>query len=287
MKQLKAELSLLAITIFWGASFPIMSIALKDVPPYTFIALRNLLGALLLSIVFYKKLKDINRKMIIGATLIGVSLFLGSVFQMVGLVYTTPSKSGFLTGLNVIFVPIILAAMFKQLPDKKTVLAIIASIVGLVLMSSSGINGINIGDALTLICAICFSVQILLVDKYTKELDPIVLTILELAVVGLLALVPTIFVDKLQININEFSIFAISFTTIFCTAIAMVVQNKMQKYTNPSHAAIIYLAEPVFGAIFSIFVGDILSGRTLLGCMTILSGMLILNLRFNMLRKKS
>jgi drug/metabolite transporter (DMT)-like permease len=285
MRQLKAELSLLAITIFWGASFPIMSIALKDVPPYTFITLRNLLGALLLAIVFYKRLKNINKKLIIGATLIGVSLFLGSVFQMVGLVYTTPSKSGFITGLNVIFVPIILVVVFKQRPDRKTILGIIVSIVGLLLMSSSGINGFNMGDVLTLICAICFSAQILLVDKYTKEVDPILLTILELAIVGILALIPSIFVDKLQININGFSIFAIGFTTIFCTAIAMIVQNKMQKHTNPSHAAIIYLAEPVFGAIFSVFIGDVLSGRTLWGCITILSGMLVLNLKFNMLKR--
>jgi drug/metabolite transporter (DMT)-like permease len=285
MRQLKAELSLLAITIFWGASFPIMSIALKDVPPYTFIALRNLLGALLLAIVFYKRLKNINKKLILGATFIGVSLFLGSVFQMVGLVYTTPSKSGFITGLNVIFVPIILVVVFKQRPDRKTILGIIVSIVGLLLMSSSGINGFNMGDVLTLICAICFSAQILLVDKYTKEVDPILLTILELAVVGILALIPSIFVDKLQVNINGFSVFAIGFTTIFCTAIAMIVQNKMQKHTNPSHAAIIYLAEPVFGAIFSVFIGDVLSGRTLWGCITILSGMLVLNLKFNMLKR--
>jgi drug/metabolite transporter (DMT)-like permease len=285
MRQLKAELSLLAITIFWGASFPIMKIVLNDIPAYSFIALRNLLGAILLTIVFYKRLRNINKKLIIGAVLIGVSLFSGSVFQMLGLMYTTPSKSGFLTGLNVIFVPLILAVMFKKLPDIKTIAAVVISIIGLLLMSSSAINGFNYGDLLTLICAVCFSAQILLVDKYTKEVDPILLTILELAVVGVLALIPSIFIDKLQININGFSIFAVSFTTIFCTAIAMVVQNKMQKYTNPSHAAIIYLAEPVFGAIFSVLVNDILSGRTLLGCLVILSGMLILNLRFTSLRK--
>jgi drug/metabolite transporter (DMT)-like permease len=285
MKQLKAELSLLAITIFWGASFPIMSIALKDVPPYAFIAIRNIFGAILLSAVFYKSLRKINKKTVVAALLIGVSLFLGSVFQMVGLIYTTPSKSGFLTGLNVIFVPIIMALIFKKFPDKKTVFGIILSIAGLLLMSSNGIDGFNFGDFLTLICAICFSAQILLVDKFTKEVDVIALTILELAFVGLLAIIPTVLVDNLRVNFNGFSIFAMVFTTVFCTAVAMVVQNKMQKFTNPAHAAIIYLAEPVFGAFFSIFIGDILSGSTLWGCITILVGMLVLNINFNMFSK--
>jgi drug/metabolite transporter (DMT)-like permease len=277
MKQLKAELSLFGITVFWGASFPIMSIALKYVPPYCFIALRNLLGALVLSCVFYKSFKNINKKVILAAILIGLSLFLGSVFQMTGLLYTTPSKSGFITGLNVIFVPLLIALIFKTLPDRKTVVGVILSIAGLALMSYNGIDGINLGDVLTLICAFCFSAQILLVDKFGGEVDPILLTILELFVVGILALIPSIFVDRLQVTINMFSMGAVAFTTVFCTALAMAVQNKMQHYTNPTHAAIIYLAEPVFGAIFSIFVGDILSGRTLWGGIIILFGMVVLS----------
>lgn len=166
-------------------------------------------------------------------------------------------------------------------------MGIILSIVGLALLSYNEINGINLGDILTLICAFCFSARILLVDKFGGEVDPILLTILELFVVGILALIPSIFVDRLQITMNMVSIGAVVFTTVFCTALAMAVQNKMQHYTNPTHAAIIYLAEPVFGAIFSAFVGDILSGRTLLGCIIILFGMVILSVDPKLFERKT
>jgi drug/metabolite transporter (DMT)-like permease len=279
-QELKADLALIGVTVFWGTSFPIMSIVLKSMPPYSFIAIRNTIGAALLAAVFYKSFRKINLKDIKAALLIGVSLLIGMIFQVVGLIYTTPSKSGFITGLNVVFVPLILAFIYRKFPDLKTLVGIILSVIGLALMSINGSMGINFGDILTLLGAIAFSFQILLVDKYGKEVDAGLLTSLELFVVGLLAFVPAIGIERLQFNINLFVVGAILFTAIFSTAIAMWVQNKMQPYTNPTHAAIIYLAEPVFAAIFSAFIGDKLTGRSLAGGLLILLGTLVISVRF-------
>jgi drug/metabolite transporter (DMT)-like permease len=278
-QELKADLALIGVTVFWGTSFPIMSIVLKSMPPYSFIAIRSTLGAMLLSAVFYKSFRKIKFKDIKAASLIGVSLLIGMIFQVVGLIYTTPSKSGFITGLNVVFVPLILAFAYRKLPDLKTFVGIILSVIGLALMSINGSMGINFGDILTLLGAIAFSFQILLVDKYGKEVDAGLLTSLELFVVGLLAFVPAIGIERLQFDMNVFVVGAILFTAIFSTAIAMWVQNKMQPYTNPTHAAIIYLAEPVFAAIFSAFIGDKLTGRSLAGGLLILLGTLVISVR--------
>lgn len=280
-KELKADLSLIGITMFWGASFPIMSIALKNIQPYSFIAIRNTLAALILAVVFHKSFKNMRKQDIKASVFIGLSLLIGTIFQVVGLTMTTPSKSGFITGLNVVFVPIILAVLYKKVPDIKTFIGVILSILGLGIMSVNGSMGINLGDFLTLLGSISFSVQILLVDKYAKEVDAGVLTSLELFVVGLLGFIPAIGVEKLHMNLNAFVIGAILFTAIFSTAIAMSVQNKMQPYTSPTHAAIIYLAEPVFGAIFSTFFGDRLTGKTFAGCMLILFGTLVISIKIN------
>ncbi|MBC2579670.1 DMT family transporter [Clostridium sp. DJ247] len=283
-KELKADLSLLGITVFWGMSFPIMSVALKSIPPFSFIAIRNTLAALILAAIFYKKFRNVDKKTIKAAVYIGVALLIGTIFQVVGIIYTTPSKSGFITGLNAVFVPVILALFFKQIPDLKTIIGIVLSILGLGIMSINGRMGINFGDFLTLLGAVAFAAQIILVDRYGGNVDAGVLTALELFVVGLFSFIPAIGVEKLQINFNAVIVGAILFTAIFSTAIAMCVQNAMQPYINPTHAAIIYLAEPVFGAFFSTLIGDRLTGRTLIGCILILSGTLIISVKVNFKR---
>lgn len=281
VKQLKADLSLVAVTVVWGASFPIMSIAFKSIPPYSFIAIRFLLAGIILAIVFMKKFKTLNRQSVIAGIVIGAALGTGSILQAVGLLYTTPSKSGFITGLNVIIVPILIAIIYKKLPDFKTNLGIVLSIIGLAFMSLSGNGaGINKGDLLTFVAAITFGAQILLVDKFVTDLDISVLTCVELLTVGIMSSIPAAVVEGFKIHLNIFSVGAVVFTVLFCTIFAFGVQNVAQGYTSPTHTAIIFLAEPVFSAIFSVAVGDKLTGRTLVGCLMILAGMIIINIKF-------
>lgn len=280
-KQLKADLSLLAVTVVWGASFPIMSIAFKSVPPYSFIAMRYILSGLILGIFFIKRFNNFSREMLKPGILIGIALGIGCILQAVGLTYTTPSKSGFITGLNVVLVPIFIAFIYKKIPDFKTNLGVVLSVSGLALMSISGKVGINFGDFLTLLSAVAFAVQIILVDKFAKDSDLAVLTTIEFLVVGLLSSVPAAFIEGFKINLNLFAVGAIIFTALFCTIFAYGLQNVAQAYTTPTHTAIIFLAEPVFSAIFSVFIGDKLSGRTFWGCSLILLGMIIINLKID------
>jgi drug/metabolite transporter (DMT)-like permease len=257
-----------------------MSVAFKSVPPYTFIAIRYILAALILGVFFVNKFKNFNIKMLLPGILVGAALGLGCILQAVGLLYTTPSKSGFITGLNVVLVPVFMALIYKKMPDFKTYLGVVLSVLGLALMSVSGGDmGTNKGDFLTLLSAVAFAVQIILVDKYSKNSDIAILTCLEFLTVGLLSAVPAAFVEGFKMNLNLFSIGAILFTALFCTIFAYGLQNVAQVYTTPTHAAIIFLAEPVFSALFSVFIGDKLSGRTFWGCILILIGMIVINLK--------
>lgn len=278
-RELKADLSLIGVTALWGASFPLMSMALKDIPTFSFIAIRYTLSALILAVVFYKNFKNISKLTLKSGFIIGAVLFSGVAFQVAGLIYTTPSKSGFITGLNVIFVPIIIAMLYKKLPDSKTIVGIILSVLGLGIMSINADFSINKGDFLTFIGAILFAVQVLVVDKYTKDVDILVLTCVEVLVVGLMGAVPAAIVEKFSFTWSLPVVGAILFTAIFSTCIAHSLQNKVQSYIDPTHAAIIYLAEPVFGAIFSMFFGDKMGMRTVLGGIVIVLGMLVMNIK--------
>jgi drug/metabolite transporter (DMT)-like permease len=286
-KELKADISLFFVTVAWGSSFPIVSLALKSFPPYSFVMLRYLLASVILLIICFKKLKNINKETVIAGLLVGLTVFLGTIFQTAGLLYTTPSKSGFLTGLNVAIVPVLIAIIYKKLPDNKTVIGVIFSIIGLGVMSINSNMTLNFGDAITIMGAFMFSVQILLVDKYAHKVDLLLFTFVEFFATGIFSIIPSGLIEHFNFRFSSVSIFGIVFTAIFCTVVAYSIQNKMQPYTSPAHAAVIYLGEPVFGAIFSSFIGDRLTGRTLIGCGLIFTGMVVINLRVVLSRAKA
>lgn len=283
-KKLKAELLLVLATFVWGIGYPLTSLALNDCGPYTFLTIRSIVAALILGVLFYKKFKLINKNTLKIALIISFYMFIGIAFQVVGMVYTTPSKSAFITGLYSVFVPIILAIFYKKFPSRRTIIGVMLSVAGLSAMSIRGLNGtsgLNIGDFLTILCAVAFSMQIILVDKYANEVDATLITILELAIVGVFGLFPAISVEGFKIALNVRSIVALLCTSIFSTSLGMIIMNKMQPETDPTHASIIYLGEPVFSAIFSVFIGDVLSGRTMIGCIFILLGMVITSVKLS------
>lgn len=278
-RDIKADLWLLSVTVVWGTSFPIMSVALKHIGPYSFLALRYTLAAVLLFIYRYKEIVNIKAHEVKGGILVGLTLFFAAAFQTVGLLYTTPSKSGFITGVNVVLVPIFIAIIYKKLPDIKTIVGVAVSVLGLGLLSINGDLSINYGDTLTLFCAVFCAAQILLVDKYACKGDIFIITAIEMLVVGVLSFIPAIFLERLSFTVNPVTIGSILFTAVFCTIYAYVVQNKMQRFTKPTHAAVIFLAEPVFSALFSTFIGDKLTIKSLFGCALILFGMIIINIK--------
>lgn len=279
-KQVKADLVLVLITVLWGGSFPISSISLKYMGPFTFLFFRYLLAAFILVLICMKRLKNTNITILKAAFYIGMSIMLGCAFQFWGLSYTTPSKNGFITGINVVLVPIILALLYKKIPELKVILGVILALIGLAIMSlTGGITNINKGDILTLICAVFFAVQIVLVDKLAVDIDIMLLTCLEMVVVMVTSFVPAYIVEGFNFKPVPFLIFSLIYLSVFCTVFAYGMQNKVQPYTTPTHAAIIFTLEPVFAALFSTLIGDSLTGRTLIGSVFILVGTLLITLK--------
>jgi drug/metabolite transporter (DMT)-like permease len=121
-KQMKADIALLGVTVIWGASFTLMKEGIKDIPPYTFLGIRYLIGALILGLAFYKRMKNVNKESIKYGFIIGLALAGGGIFQILGLQYTTASKSGFITGLSVVIVPILMALYIKRFQDQELLL---------------------------------------------------------------------------------------------------------------------------------------------------------------------
>ena len=276
-KQLKADIALLIVTIIWGSSFVLTKNALDYLPTYNFLAIRFLVAALLSAIIFYKNMRAINKETLKYGTFIGIILFLGYAFQTVGLNYTTASKSGFITGFSVVIVPLLSAFILKQRPHKEAIIGVCFAIIGLGFLTLNNTLTFNIGDFYTFIGALMFAMHIITVGKYTVKVDSIAMAVIQIAVVGVLSSFGTFIAAETTIIPKGVDVWiSILILAALATSGAFIVQNTMQKFTSPTHTALIYAGEPVFAALFAyLMLGEILSPQGIFGSVLILSGMLI------------
>ncbi len=276
MRRFTAFLSLFLVSVVWGATFPLVKASLEFISPMGFITLRFALGFSILAIFMVKHLR-MNRDVLIPGLILSVFLFLGYMFQTTGLKYTSSSHSGFITGLYVVFTPLFAILLLRERISWKVATAVFLALLGLYFLSNLS-GGMNRGDFLTLLCAIAYAVQVVLVAKYSRMYDPNELTLIELAMVSLFSMGGWA-IEGFQIQMNWLMIFGVVFTGIFATAIAILAQTHAQRVIPSSHAAVIYTTEPVFAGIFSyIFLGETLGPSGIAGAVLILLGMLLVAL---------
>ncbi len=270
----KAEFSLALITAIWGFTFVIVKGALADASPLPFLAVRFMLAGLLLLVILGRG--RVGRGTILPGSIMGVFLFGGYLFQTWGLVYTTPSKSAFLTGFSVILVPLIMMLLGQKL-GSATLLGAVLGLSGIyLLVAPSGMSGVNLGDIFTLVGATSFAVHIVLVGRYTKRFSFLHLVPVQILAVGLLASLAMVIFPAQKWHFSARLAVAILVTAVLATGVAFSVQNWAQQYTPPAHTALIFALEPVFAAISSwLVVGEHFRGRTLAGAGLILAGMVV------------
>lgn len=275
-KQLKSDLILLFVTMIWGTTFIIVKNAVKLVPVYNFLFLRFLVAFLVLAAIYFKKLKTIDMRTLIISSIIGIMLFAGFALQTTGLKYTSASKSGFITGFSVVLVPMLEAVLLKAKPSKSSIAGIILAVVGLGFLTTNIEFSINFGDFLTLLCAVAFAMQIVLIAKYAPSIDTYSLAIVQIAVVAALSGLFSILFEKpfIPASFNTWS--AILITGILATAFALVAQNAMQANTSATHAALIFSLEPVFSAIAAFLIaGEVMSFRAIIGAILMFTGIIL------------
>ena len=276
-KSLKADLALLLVTIFWGAGFPATKIALQTMTPYYHIGIRFAVASLLLSLLFFKKLRNLNKSLIKPALILSSLLFATYAFQTVGIQYTTASKSGFFSGLAMLIVPLFSIFYQKTKLELKTIISVVTATLGLFLLSYTGSDfNFNIGDFLTILCSICYAWQLLFTGTYVQKHDAILLAIVQLFFVSLYGMAFAVILEPIPANMSVPSFWSLMFSAVFCTAFAFWMQTTAQKFTAASHIALIFTMEPVFGALTSfLLLNEMLGARGIIGGILIVSAMII------------
>jgi drug/metabolite transporter (DMT)-like permease len=280
-RPLVPELALIAATIAYGATFKLVQTALKDVTPVGFILLRFSIGAAVLVPFAIRNgwrgpstaRASLRRKDFVLAMLaFGAVGFAGYWFQNAGLERTTTSNSAFITGLFVVFTPLLEVAVTRRRPSFNVVLAVGCAVLGLFLLEGSTLR-LHSGDALTLACAALFGVWILMGSYFTQHFDPVALTAGQLVVLAALA-VPVVAVGGLG-HVTGRVLVAAAVTGVCCSALAFTLQLWGLRFVEPARAAVILEFEPVVAGIIGYWVGERLGVGGYIGAAVILIGIVI------------
>ena len=277
-RPLLPELALIGATIAYGATFVIVQNALDHVTPVGFILLRFTIGTIVLAPIAFRRgfrrpgVETTARAFVLAALAFGVTGFAGYWFQNAGLQRTTTSNSAFITGLFVVFTPLIEVLVTRRAPDRRVIVAIGISAVGLFLLTGASFE-IHAGDALTLGGAVGFATWIFLGGIFSQRFDPVALTALQMLVIAVLA-IPVVLIGGMG-HITSEVVLAAIVTGVACSALAFSLQLWGQRYVEPSRAAVILLFEPVVAGFVGYLVGERLGFTGYLGALVIFVGIVL------------
>jgi drug/metabolite transporter (DMT)-like permease len=280
-----AHILLLAVVIVWGSTFVLVKDALQDASPLLFNLLRMALAFIALAVINRRQLRSITRRSLISGLIVGLFLAAGYQFQTAGLALTTAAKSGFITGLVVVFVPIFtiipaLRAPNTPAPRWTTAIGVLLAFSGLLLLTTpvgtswhNLFTSIGPGDMLTLACAIAFAAHIIALSRTSSHVSTGQLATLQIGAAAAFMAITLPLGGRPHLNITPRLLIALAITSLLATAVAFTVQSWAQQHIPATHTAILLTLEPVFAGLTSFLVlHERLGLRSLCGAALILAG---------------
>lgn len=268
---------MVGVTAVWGSTFVVMKAAIARQPEADFLATRFTIATLAMILVRPRVLRRLNRKIIFHGSLLGLALGLGYIAQTYGLRITSAAVSGFITGMFIVFTPLIGAVILRRRVGSWTWLAVTLATIGLALLSLHGF-AVGRGEALTLLCALGFALHIVGLGEWSALHDSYVLAIIQLAVVSILCWILTL--GRGYQAPPDYGVWgAVILTAIFATAIAFLIQTWAQSLMAPTRAAVIMTMEPVFAGFFAVLLGgELLTAKVIFGGLFVVVAMYLVEL---------
>lgn len=294
-QKLKGNLILLLTSFIWGTSFIAQSKGVEEISPFAFNGTRSVLGgAVLLPVIaflhFHGRKKETTvqkdtKTLLAGGLICGVLLCAASTLQTAGMIYTSPGKSGFITALYMVIIPIISLFTGKK-PGIIIWISVAAAVAGLYLMCIDSTLTINRGDVLTLICAFLFSGHILAVDYFAPKVDGVKLACMQFFVCGILNLICMFVFEKPELKPILNCWVSIGYSGIMSCGVAYTLQIIGQKYTDPASASILMSLESVFATLATVVLvacgwnltGGALTAREITGCVLMFAAIILVQL---------
>lgn len=276
MRKYIGEIALIVTAIIWGSGFVASAVALDHYTPYQILAGRFLIGVILLSVVFHKKIRMIKKHTLLKGIILGSILYIAFALQTVGLQFTTPSKNAFLTAVNVVIVPFISFVIYKRKLDVFELIGAVIAMIGIALLSLQFNGEVNVGDVLTLLCAFAFAFHIFYTARFVSNEDAVSLTLIQMATAATIGFIVTLMRGEMSFALEASALMPLVYLGIFSTTIAYLLQTIAQKYVTETKAAIILSTEALWGTLFSVIIlSELLTMRMSVGAVLILVAIMI------------
>jgi drug/metabolite transporter (DMT)-like permease len=270
-----AYLVLFLLTAVWGLTFPLVQGALAYASPLVFLALRFAIAAAVFPLVVWPRAFRLNKRAVLEGGAIGLFLWGGYALQTFGLAHTTAARSGFLTGTLVPMTPLFSWLIFRHRIGPRAWIAVLLAFAGTAVMSQPTAGGFNLGDGLTLLCAVFFAFQIIFINRWARRDNEIQLTWTQILATGILCVI-AMPVQPQHLQWSPYLIAALLITALFATTIGIWAQLRFQPRISATAAAIIYACEPIFAGLAAWLIqGNAPNFATLIGASLIFSGMIL------------
>ncbi|MFF3987962.1 DMT family transporter [Streptomyces sp. NPDC001797] len=269
-----AVAGLLLVTAVWGATFLVVKDATVGMPVFSFLAWRFAIAAVVMAAIRPSVVRRVDRGTLGRGAAAGFLLGMAYILQTLGLQHTSAAVSGFLTGLFVVLTPLLAWLLFRQRLSPLAWTAALTATAGLALITLSGVS-FGSGEALTLLCAVCFALHLLALGRWSPGGDAYALTVVQLATAALMCLIGTV-PHGVRIPHDAGAWTAVLVTAVLASAFAYMVQTWAQKHVTATQAAVILTMEPVFAGLFAVFAGgERLTFSTLAGGALVVTAMFL------------
>ena len=264
-----ADIGLFFVALFWGGGFVAGKFALEAMEPLNITAYRYAGAAVVMVFFCLRKFKLTSKKMILCASFIGFLMFAGNTLQTIGLQYTTPGKQSFIISLYTVLVPLLSWMILKVRPSKKIIIAAFIALLGISLLTLTDDLTIGFGDFLTFIFAVTFSLQVVFIGIFMRDMDPTMFTFFEVASAAVFSVIAALIFESPQ-HVHTLPLapmLGLLYLVFFNTVFAFLLQNLCQRFAPANHTAIILSTETVFGTFFAVtLANEVFTSRMIAGC---------------------
>lgn len=275
-------IKLLLATLLWGIGFVVIKVCMNYMNPYTFLAMRFIVGFAAVMLVYRKRAKDWNTGYIKNGWLTSVLLCISMFLQIAGCKYTSVGKNAFLSAIYVVLIPIICYVLYRERLRKSVIAAAVICMCGIAVMSLSNDFSINIGDILSLFSGIAYAFYFIMIDRNKKWADPVLLHMTMLGMGTIISIFIASACGNMPKQLNIVWILGVLYGGIFGVMVGFLLQIQGQQSVSPSIAGIVLALESVFGTIFAvILLHETLTLRVFLGAVMIFISIIIPNVYTN------
>jgi len=267
----KYNICMFIATIFFGMTYVLTKICLNYSTELHIISFRFLIAFVISLIFLQRKIFPIKIKEILYSLILSVLLFMVFITMTIGVKYTTATNASFLISLSVIFIPFFSWIFNKEKPKKSIFIVLIIALMGIMLLTLDKNLEFHIGDILCLICSLLFSFHVLITERFVKNNNPITLGVLQFGGVAILSFLVQYPIEKFTLPKNKKFWISLMILSVFCTALAYIIQNISQKKLSSTLIGLILSLEPIFSGIFGYFIlNEYLSPQQYIGAFLLL-----------------